>query len=331
MSGMRLQHIPTHLISGPLGAGKTSLLRHLLQQRPAEERWAILINEFGQVGLDVALLDNLDPDIGLSEVAGGCLCCVSGLPFQVGLGRLLRRQRPDRVFIEPSGLGHPARLRQQLQQAPWQGVLDLQPDVVVLDAAALCQGQPLPDSQQALVASAGLLVMNKSERLTAAQREQLALRFAPATLCWTEQGRLNLRQLPRSAPREDAPATPLPASTSLILPTTWKDPTQPILLHASGDGGWSIGWRWHPSQRFDTTAVHAWLGNLAWRRAKCVLHGDSGWKAGNGLHGELAPWTDSHWHQDSRLELIFAEPQDVEALDQGLQRCLAGDASPSGT
>ena len=47
-----LSQIPTHLIAGPLGAGKTSLLRALLAQRPAEERWAILINEFGQIGLD---------------------------------------------------------------------------------------------------------------------------------------------------------------------------------------------------------------------------------------------------------------------------------------
>lgn len=46
-----LQNIPTHVIAGPLGAGKTSLIKHLLAQRPANERWAVLINEFGQIGL----------------------------------------------------------------------------------------------------------------------------------------------------------------------------------------------------------------------------------------------------------------------------------------
>ncbi|MEH6365281.1 MAG: GTP-binding protein, partial [Pseudomonas marincola] len=51
-----LKNIPTHLIAGPLGAGKTSLIDHLLAQRPAHERWAILINEFGMIGLDAALL-----------------------------------------------------------------------------------------------------------------------------------------------------------------------------------------------------------------------------------------------------------------------------------
>ena len=51
-----LEQIPTHLVGGPLGAGKTSLIRQLLAQRPAAERWAVLINEFGQIGLDAALL-----------------------------------------------------------------------------------------------------------------------------------------------------------------------------------------------------------------------------------------------------------------------------------
>src|SRR5690606_38118178 len=54
--GAMLNDIPTHLIAGPLGAGKTSLIRALLAQKPAGERWAVLINEFGQVGLDAALL-----------------------------------------------------------------------------------------------------------------------------------------------------------------------------------------------------------------------------------------------------------------------------------
>lgn len=51
-----LREIPTHLIGGPLGAGKTSLIRSLLAQKPAGERWAVLVNEFGEIGLDAALL-----------------------------------------------------------------------------------------------------------------------------------------------------------------------------------------------------------------------------------------------------------------------------------
>ena len=109
-----LANIPTHLIAGPLGAGKTSLIRHLLAHKPAHERWAVLINEFGQIGLDQALLTGSYDGVSLSEIPGGCLCCVAGAPFQVGLARLLRQARPDRLLIEPSGLGHPAELLRQL-------------------------------------------------------------------------------------------------------------------------------------------------------------------------------------------------------------------------
>jgi len=66
-----LQNIPTHLIAGPLGAGKTSPIRQLMAQRQPDERWAVLVNEFGQVGLDAALLSRDEDGIAIGEVAGG--------------------------------------------------------------------------------------------------------------------------------------------------------------------------------------------------------------------------------------------------------------------
>jgi len=191
-----LEHIPTHLIGGPLGAGKTSLIRHLLDQKPAGERWAVLINEFGQIGLDAALLTTEADGISLAEIPGGCLCCVNGVPFQVGLARLLRQAKPGRLLIEPSGLGHPAELLRQLRQPPWRNVLSVQPTVLVLDAAALSRGEPLPDSQQQALAQAGLLLMNKSETLDQPSRTRLAEQLSEQPLYWTTQGQLSLEQLP---------------------------------------------------------------------------------------------------------------------------------------
>ncbi|WP_353187276.1 GTP-binding protein [Pseudomonas sp.] len=317
-----LQNIPTHVIAGPLGAGKTSLIRQLLAQRPADERWAVLINEFGQIGLDAALLTRDDDGIALGEVAGGCLCCVNGAPFQIGLGRLLRKARPDRLFIEPSGLGHPAQLLKQLNEAPWLGVLAVQPCVLVLDAQALHAGRDLPDAQQQALASAGLLLLNKAEDLDETARDRIASQLPPVRLIWTQQAQLPLSELPGLAVKANEGAGHLPLPTGLAqLPALWSDPAEPICLSQAQEGGWSIGWRWHPQQVFDQARIAYWLSALDWNRAKLVIHSTDGWVSGNALeHAELS-WQASEWRKDSRIELIFAEPQNIEQLQAGLAEC----------
>ncbi|MGE7956518.1 CobW family GTP-binding protein [Pseudomonas sp. NPDC089530] len=317
-----LQNIPTHVIAGPLGAGKTSLLQHLLAQRPANERWAVLINEFGQIGLDAALLTRDADGIALGEVAGGCLCCVNGTPFQVGLGRLLRKARPDRLFIEPSGLGHPAQLLQQLREAPWHSVLAVQPSVLVLDAQALAAGKPLPQAQQEALPSAGLLLLNKDEGLEAVQRQAILERLPDCPVFWTTRGSLPLDRLPGVEVRAGAAAAALEVPQGLAqLPAIWSDPAQPICLSQAQEGGWSIGWRWHPSRVFDIGQVEFWLSSLDWRRAKLVLHGAQGWVSGNALDNAALHWQPCEWRRDSRIELIFREAQEVSVLQQSLAAC----------
>ncbi|AUG44025.1 cobalamin biosynthesis protein CobW [Pseudomonas chlororaphis] len=317
-----LHNIPTHVIAGPLGAGKTSLIQHLLAQRPAHERWAVLINEFGQIGLDAALLTRDEDGIALGEVAGGCLCCVNGAPFQVGLGRLLRKARPDRLFIEPSGLGHPAQLLQQLREAPWQKVLAVQPCVLVLDAQALAAGKPLPQAQQEALPSAGLLLLNKEEGLDAVQRQGILEQLPTCPVLWTTRGALALDRLPGADVQAGAAVETFEVPKGLAqLPAIWTDPAQPICLSQAQEGGWSIGWRWHPNRVFEVRLVEQWLASLDWRRAKLVVHGADGWVSGNALDNAALHWQASEWRRDSRIELIFSEPQDVAVLQQSLAEC----------
>ncbi|KAA0988470.1 cobalamin biosynthesis protein CobW [Pseudomonas sp. ANT_J12] len=317
-----LQNIPTHVIAGPLGAGKTSLIKHLLAQRPANERWAVLINEFGQIGLDAALLTQDADGIALGEVAGGCLCCVNGAPFQIGLGRLLRKARPDRLFIEPSGLGHPAQLLRQLSEAPWLGVLAVQPCVLVLDAQALAAGKPLPAAQQEALISAGLLLLNKSEHLDDADRQRITGQLPARRLYWTQQAVLPLSELPGLESQAVAGVDNFVAPKGLAqMPAIWTAPAFPICLSQEQEGGWSIGWRWHPSQTFDAALIGKWLESLAWRRAKLVIHSGGGWISANAVDNSALEWRPSEWRQDSRIELIFSEPQDVDTLQRALADC----------
>lgn len=313
-----LQNIPTHVIAGPLGAGKTTLIRHLLEQRPAHEHWAVLINEFGLVGIDAALLATADDGIAIAEVAGGCLCCVNGAPFQVGLGRLLRKARPDRVFIEPSGLGHPLRIVEQLEQAPWLGVLAVQPLVMVLDAQALAAGQRLTDSQGEALASAGLVVLNRAVTGEWAMPADLS----PARTLIAADSLVQLEQLPRVDNTRLGAVEKLP-SGALPLTYAWVDKSIPVCQVQHQPEGWAIGWRWHPDIRFDLTGLSTWLGHWQWARAKVVIHSQEGWQSANLTRGSVPVWRASEWRKDSRIELIFSDEQDRQALETGLCQALA--------
>ena len=318
-----LQNIPTHVIAGPLGAGKTSLIQHLMTHKPAHERWAVLVNEFGQIGLDAALMSQGNDAIAIAEVAGGCVCCVNGAPFQIGLSRLLRKARPDRLLIEPSGLGHPAQILKQLSEAPWRGVLALQPCVVVLDAQALAQGKPLPEAQQEALKSAGLVVMNKSNSVPNEQREQIAYSLPKCPIVWVEYGRIPLNTLPAAYMNViHAVDNSLIYKDFNQVGSVFSAPRTPIVMTQHQPEGWSVGWRWHASCQFDLSLLQQWLESLNWRRAKLVVQGSDGWFSSNSVDNSLAQWKSSEWRKDTGLELIFDQPQDLELLRSGLDNCL---------
>lgn len=318
-----LNNIPCHLIAGPLGAGKSSLIRSLLAQRPAHERWAVLVNEFGEIGLDAALLASSDGQVEIAEIAGGCLCCVNGLPFQVGLNRLLRKSRPQRLLIEVSGLGHPLQLIQQLSSALWQPVLVLQPLVLVLDAAALAAGQALPAAQEQALSSAGLVLLNKAQGIDALARERLLAQLPLRPFSWRAAEDFALAELPGSVPASTSSGLALPQMAELLMPAgqVWRDLRQPFCAVHEAAEGWSIGWRWHPSQRFDRVKIAHWLAGLQWRRAKLVLQDEQGAQAANAVDNSLLSWSPSAWRRDSRIELIFKQAQDPEILQAAMAAC----------
>ena len=152
------QPIPVNIIGGPLGSGKTDNYQSYSDPETPEEYWAILINEYGLIGIDGALIENTSTQkcLDIKEVAGGCICCSAGVVFEVSLVRLLQR-RPDRLLIEPTGLATLSGIIETLNRPGIAESIDLRSIVCLLDPARLKDFTPRNHVQDQIEASDILL------------------------------------------------------------------------------------------------------------------------------------------------------------------------------
>ncbi len=201
-----------NLITGFLGSGKTTMLQHLLARKPQHEKWAILVNEFGESGIDGALLR--EQGAALKEIPVGCMCCVNGLPMQVGLNMLLKQNLPDRLLIEPTGLGHPRQLLEMLSAPVYQTHLQLNATLTLLDARQLADPRVTANENfRDQLAAADVIIGNKSDRWESSDRQHLqqwqdtALNGRP--FITTQFGAIDPALL--DVPRTNTQALPLPA------------------------------------------------------------------------------------------------------------------------
>lgn len=333
-----IQAVPSHIITGFLGAGKTTLLNALLQQKPAGETWAVLMNEFGRIGVDQALISQQE-GIAIKEVLGGCLCCTSQLPMQVALARLLSSAKPDRLFIEPTGMGHPDQLIEQLSEAHWQKALSLRAVVTVVNGCTLQDSRLLAhDIFSAQVQVADLLLVSNSASMTAADQQalmQLTARFhkQPQQVYFIEQGQIDFSVLDQPRPNSTMRKRPLlQAVTQPVaaqVPEEQDDTGLALPYHyveqASGQevGGWRLPGDWVFERN---RLLNCLMDEQHWLRIKGVLQVEDGWVSLN-----LVPYSmrfDSHEGlSDNRLEIIGEPGRDWAGLEQRLLGCLLPSAS----
>ena len=176
--------MPALVVSGFLGAGKTTLVRHLLEEAQAQGvRMAVVSNEFGELGIDQALLGT---QAGQSyvELEGGCVCCKLSDEFVTTLQRIHEEVHPDRVVVETSGVALPFDTLLNFWREPVSGWVGECLSTVVVNAEQVAEGRDLEGTFEQQVSSADLLILNKLDLVPSEQREQVHERvqlLAPGT------------------------------------------------------------------------------------------------------------------------------------------------------
>lgn len=321
----------TNLITGFLGSGKTTTIRHLLAQKPDGEKWAVLVNEFGEVGIDGALL--ADSGAVLKEIPGGCICCVNGLPMQVGLNMLLQQARPDRLLIEPTGLGHPKQILSLLTSEIYNNWLTLNASLCLLDARNLSDQRTVENENfRDQLAAADVIVANKTDAYSdqdhqaltvwqsqwAANREVVIASHGAIDINLLDRPRLNQAPLPDGT-HHHAHASPRGlAALSLPGNQRWRRALN------QADGYSSCGWIFDGETVFDTVALLDWVRLMPVERVKGVMRIKEGTLLVNRQGQDLKIETRPVAPLDSRIELITRDEAQWNALQSSLLKIRLG-------
>ncbi len=186
----RLARVPCTIVTGFLGAGKTTLIRHVIANAQGR-RLAVIVNEFGDVGIDGEILKGCGnaacPEDNIVELANGCLCCTVADEFVPALDAILAKAGVEHIVIETSGLALPKPLVQAFHWPAIKSRVTVDGVVVVVDGAALADGRvaqdldalkrqraadtalehddPVEEVFEDQIACADLVVLNKSDLL----------------------------------------------------------------------------------------------------------------------------------------------------------------------
>ena len=324
------KRIPTNIISGFLGVGKTSAILNLLAQKPETERWAILVNEFGEIGIDGSLFEGNKKEgesVAIFEVPGGCMCCTAGLSMQIALSRLLANDRPDRLLIEPTGLGHPKEVLEVLCSELYKNVLSVQKTLTLVDARKLRENRFVENEifkQQ--IAIADTIIGNKMDLYDHIDEEILRNYVkkinGPITrLVFTENADINVSELDGTTLFEanNFVDKPMNQHDNLSMEDNHFPESGYVKAINNGDGFNSIGWRFSPEKVFSYQKLFTLFDGLIVDRMKAVLITD------NGVFGfNLTPdaFTETEFDEcsESRIELISEFIDD--SFEEGLFDCI---------
>ncbi|MBF6057649.1 CobW family GTP-binding protein [Thiomicrorhabdus heinhorstiae] len=329
MNSEQTTTLPVHLVTGLLGSGKTTALLNFLKQKPAGENWGLLINEFGALDIDALSLQSHTDDQVIS-IAGGCICCSAQANLHQGINRLLdpQNQAIDRLWIEPTGLGHPAKIIDLVKQASFRRPLDLQSVICIATPKQLTTERWKKSAvMRDLVTLADQVILNKIDQASAKEVKQsqtlLASLYPPKqAVVTTEYSHISLSDVMQ--PRPPRPLSLLQSNQhelpQLVNEEQKSDNDALLSRHlqySDRDRLYAIGWQFPAKRIFSRSDLKKWFAENGrfFQRGKGVLR--------CGLEWQRVNWSDQHvdfndiaWRGDSRLELIIADSQTFSADDE---------------
>ncbi|WP_325314451.1 GTP-binding protein [Kingella oralis] len=304
--------IQTHLFTGFLGTGKTSAIRSLIAQKPHSEQWLIIVNEFGEIGIDGAVL--AENGIPVAEISGGCLCCSAGEQMDSTIRAMLQKSTPQRILIEASGLAHAAGIIDELRAPEFADTLDIAAVFTLIDPRQFIDPNyaqnPLYRDQ---ISVADVLVASKLDLCTS---EQIAAFRAKAANLFPPKSRV---AEVRNAELDIA---------WLDTPTAEKSRYRIKALPENTLGYQSQGYTFPAGRNFDGEKLTQFFNDLpqftqGLVRAKGVFQVLDTWVWLNWADGQWGA-NQIAWRRDSRFELI-AQAFDADEIERRLNDALEAE------
>ena len=318
--------VKVNILNGFLGVGKTTTIQYLLSKKPKLERWAVIVNEVGEIGIDQALIQN-ESGVEIAEIPGGCICCSLSASLQVVLSEILKNQKLDRILIEPSGIGHPAGVIDTLNKL-FKERVDVQAIVTIINPKHLKSekhmGHPTYIDQVEL---ADVLVANKVDLCSFDEVQSFydwAEGFFPAKQLILEMSNGELAKEVLSLNRQSTRTAKYPDAHQFehLFGDTHSHGADELDTRLLGDepisysekriGVFISGMLFSPNCVFDYKKLaHLVTSIQGVLRIKGVFRTNKGWFSYNRTGSENVAFFPSGYRKDTRIELI----SDIEKLD----------------
>ncbi len=163
--------VKINVISGFLGAGKTTLIKKLLTGSLKNEKVVLLENEYGEIGVDGAFLK--DAGITVTELNAGCICCTLAGDFQDAIDQLIDTYHPDRILVEPTGVGKLSEILSAVEKAKERHEISVGGSATVVDASkARMYMKNFGEFFEDQVKSASTIIFSRTQLLDAARVEK---------------------------------------------------------------------------------------------------------------------------------------------------------------